>query len=94
MYESIHAFVQLPTFHFVFKVTICSGRQPLRLTFEVGFFEGFAIACILKKWVHTIQMLLLKDLKHTPIHSVKQGKSFEVHHNSIAQPSHKQHVFF
>ena len=51
------------------------------------------IACILMKWVHTIQMLSLMDLYHTPIHSVRLGESFELHHNSITQASHKQRVF-
>ena len=47
-----------------------------------------------KKWVRTIQIPSLMDLQHTPIHSVKQAESFELHHNSITQLSHKQRVFF
>ena len=58
----IRAFVQLPTFHFMFKDNHLLRLATTKFNFQSWFFEGFAIGRILKKWVHTIQMLWLMDL--------------------------------
>ena len=75
-------------------VTICLNRQALMPIFESAVLCAFITVRIPMKWFHTIEINSLIRLKHTSIHSVKQGESFKPHSKAIGHTSALQRVFF